>query len=452
MVEETAPVLERLASFAAQTRLADLPDDVVYHAKLTILDTLGVAIAAGRHAGGREVVSYVRASSGDRTPGAAAAIWGQGFRAAAPDAAYANGYLANSLDFDEGWHLGTIIIPAVVALAEVVPGASGADLLTAYVTGREVGDRIRVVVEMGRDTGTGPTRQGWWHPGLVGPIAAAVGCARLLGLPAAQIADAASAAACSSGGFRQAMGSMAKALHSANAARDALHVARLAQAGFTADHRILEGHVGFLSALGLPEDSFLQVLDTLGSRYDLQPPPRFKLFPVCGAGQADTGAVLAWRVSQSPERIAHIARVQVDFHGFSMFRTAARDDVEVGFSMPYIVAACLVDGAFGLAQLGDGRVHDPAIRSLMDRVVDRRATADAVAVVEFDDGSQEAIPPAGWPAWTEQAITDKFRACAAEAISAEAAGAVIDAVFSLEEQRSVDLLAELVCGPSHDVG
>lgn len=448
MADPATPFIESLAGFATETKLEDLPPDVVYHAKLTILDTFGVALAASGHSGCREVVSYVRASSSAAGDAAAATVWGARLAAPAAEAAYANGYLSNTLDFDEGWHLGTIIIPAVTALAETQPGVSGADLLTAYVIGREAGDRIRAIVEIGRDQGTGPTRRGWWHPGLVGPIAAAVGCARLLGLPASQAADAAAVACCSSGGFRQAMGTVAKALHSANAARDGLHAARLAQLGFAADHRILDGPVGFLNALGLPKDAVPQILATLGTVYELAPPPRFKLFPVCGAGQDDIGAIAAWRATQDPGRVSRISRVLVDFHRFSMFRFEARSDVEAGFSMPYAVAACLVDGGLGLAQVSGERLHDPEIRSLMARVQDRPGTPDAAVVVEFDDGSREAIAPAGWPAWTEQAIVDKFLACASGVTPGATAEAIVKTVLHLEDAESPLPLAELLAGPA----
>jgi 2-methylcitrate dehydratase PrpD len=448
MVDPATPFIESLAGFATDIKLEDLPPDVVYHAKLTILDTFGVALAAGGHSGCREVVSYVRASSGLAAGGAAATVWGAGLAAPAAEAAYANGYLSNTLDFDEGWHLGTIIIPAVTALAETQPGAAGADLLIAYVAGREAGDRIRAIVEIGRDQGTGPTRRGWWHPGLVGPIAAAVGCARLLALPASQAADAAAVACCSSGGFRQAMGTVAKALHSANAARDGLNAARLAQLGFAADHRMLDGPVGFLNALELPRDAVPQILATLGTAYELEPPPRFKLFPVCGAGQDDIGAVVAWRATQDPGRLSRICRVLVDFHRFSMFRFDARGDVEAGFSMSYAVAASLVDGAFGLAQVSGDRLHDPAIRSLMARVQDRPGTTDAAVVVEFDDGSREAIAPSGWPAWTEPEIVDKFLACASGVIPVATAEAIVKTILHLEDAESVVPLAELLGGLS----
>jgi 2-methylcitrate dehydratase PrpD len=447
MADPAAPFIESLAGFATDTKLEDLPPGVVYHAKLTMLDTFGVALAAGGHSGCQEIVSCVRASSG-AAGGAAATVWGAGLAAPAADAAYANGYLSNTLDFDEGWHLGTIIIPAVTALAETQPGVSGADLLTAYVTGREAGDRIRAIVEIGRDQGTGPTRRGWWHPGLVGPIAAAVGCARLLGLPPSQSADAAAVACCSSGGFRQAMGTVAKALHSANAARDGLHAARLAQLGFAGDHRMLDGPVGFLSALELPLDAVPQILATLGTAYELEPPPRFKLFPVCGAGQDDVGAIVAWRASQDPGRLSRISRVLVDFHRFSMFRFGAQADVEAGFSMPYAVAASLVDGGFGVGQLSAGRLHDPEIRSLMARVEDRPGTPDAAVVVEFDDGSRDVIPPAGWPAWTEQAIVDKFLACVSGVVSSAEAEVIVETVLHLEEAESPLPLAELLAGPA----
>jgi len=120
----------------------------------------------------------------------------------------------------------------------------------------------------------GPTHRGWWHVGLVGPIAAALATCRLMPLDARPTASAIGIASCSSGGLRRNMGTMAKALHSGNAARAGIEAATLAQRGFTADRAIIEAPLGFLQAVVNPEDSDLAAItERLGRPYVLEGVP-----------------------------------------------------------------------------------------------------------------------------------------------------------------------------------
>jgi 2-methylcitrate dehydratase PrpD len=109
------PLTEMLASFVADTPSEAIPSVVAEPAKTVILDTVGVALAASARAIGKIIVRHVAENAG--TP-ATATVLGAGIKASAPMAALANGTLANALDFDEGSHLSTHIVPAAFAVAE----------------------------------------------------------------------------------------------------------------------------------------------------------------------------------------------------------------------------------------------------------------------------------------------------------------------------------------------
>lgn len=437
-----APLTGELIAFAAETTLADVPEVALHHAKLTMLDTLGVALAATDHDEGRLFIDHV--ASEPTAP--QAVIWGTDVWANVTQAAYANGYLANALDLDEGWHQVTSIVPALVALAGAEGEVAGTELLHAYVVGREVGDRIRAAVEYGREQGIGPTRKGWWHPGLISPIATAVACAKLSGLDGEAMGNAAAIASCSSGGVRQHMGAASKALHAAIGARDGLQAMRLAQRGMVSDIRFLEGRVGLLNALDVPIDAFAGAVTGIGETYELELEPRFKHYPVCGAGQTDVAPLLAWRATHSAEDIAGISGIKADLHAFSMFRFGAPTGASIGFSMPYVIAASLIDGEFGLDQLSDERLHDAAIRRLMARIEHRDATPDATIVIELEGGTIERIATDEWPQSTTELIEQKFFECARGAIGDGQARALSALVMSLEQQSVADLVALLPAG------
>src|SRR4029077_9589592 len=225
-------------------------------AKNLILDTLGVALAASTRSIGKIIVRHVAQNAG---ASAAATVLGAGIKAAAPMAAFANGTLANALDFDDGSHLSTHVLPAALAVAEH-RGLSGKQVLDAFILAYEAGAGLTQAIDFKRRQNGGPTHRGWWHVGLVGPIAAAMTACRLLGLDPHRTATAIGIASCSSGGFRRNMGTMAKALHSGNAARAGIEAAMLAQRGFAPHTAVIEAPLGFLEAVVLPEDRDLAAI------------------------------------------------------------------------------------------------------------------------------------------------------------------------------------------------
>src|SRR5262250_2491847 len=106
-----APLTDILASFVADT--TDVPQDTIEPAKSVILDTIGVALAAVNRPIGKIIAAHIA----DAGPGSATVL-GTGIKTASEMAALANGTLANALDFDDGSHLATHIVPTVLALAE----------------------------------------------------------------------------------------------------------------------------------------------------------------------------------------------------------------------------------------------------------------------------------------------------------------------------------------------
>ena len=85
--------------------------------------------------GGQEATSLV---FGDRLPAASAAVL--------------NGTMCRALDFCDamapGVHVGSSVVPAALAAAELADGRSGAELFVAVAVGAEVGARFNLTEEM----------------------------------------------------------------------------------------------------------------------------------------------------------------------------------------------------------------------------------------------------------------------------------------------------------------
>jgi 2-methylcitrate dehydratase PrpD len=431
------PLTKMLASFVADTPSEAIPSVVVEPAKTVILDTVGVALAASARAIGKIIVRHVAENAG--TP-ATATVLGAGIKASAPTAALANGTLANALDFDEGSHLSTHIVPAAFAVAEH-RGLSGKQTLDAFILAYEASARLTQAIDFKRRQNGGPTHRGWWHVGLIGPIAAAMTACRLLGLDRHQTATAIGIASCSSGGFRRNMGMMAKALHSGNAARAGIEAAMLAQRGFTADTAIIEAPLGFLQAVVLPEECDLTaIIERLSRPYVLEGNLRIKRYPACNPGHPliDAALRLVNERRISPDAIKLI---EADLHTFSLLRPEPWDEESAGFSGAFLVAATLIHGAFTLAQINDAVVCDPRIKALMQRIRHVPAGEPETMVVLMRDGRRESIDVQPVSRLSERAaILEKFDRCAMPVVGQAAAEILQEHIGKLEEQPDLDRL------------
>src|SRR6266567_1489567 len=169
---------EKLASFCVTTRAEDLPAAALESARQLILDTIGVSLLASTHKIGRLISDQVAELGGHEQT---ASVFGAGDLKVAPVfAALANGTMANALDYDGGGHLPTHILPAVLAVAEE-SRLSGREALAAFIVAYEAAARLTKVIDAKRAEHQGPTYRGWWHVGLIGPVAATLAACRLKG-------------------------------------------------------------------------------------------------------------------------------------------------------------------------------------------------------------------------------------------------------------------------------
>ncbi len=131
---------ERIAAF----RFHDLPPEVVAHAKLCVLDTLGAMLVASdpRYPGSRLIMDFVRRLGGARE----STLVGQDTKTSCVNAALANGTLAYYCDI-EPYHHGAIlhaaavVVPTSLAVAEKT-GADGKRFLAAVGLGIEAACRV----------------------------------------------------------------------------------------------------------------------------------------------------------------------------------------------------------------------------------------------------------------------------------------------------------------------
>ena len=376
-----ANIASELAEFAAGLRYEDIPDRIRIRARHLVLDAVGIALASHRFdfAGpclrGIEMLGGGGASN--REAGEATVI-GHPRRLPVRDAAMANGLLVHGLDYDDT-HVPGIIhatasaFPCTFALGERL-GASGEEVLAAYVVAVEAGARIGSVPRGGFH------RQGFHPTGLVGAFGCALGAGRLLGLDPGRLTMAQGIALSTASGSMEFLedGAWTKRLHPGWAAVAGITSAYLAGEGFVAPSLPYEGRFGlFRTHLGAAADvgcDYALATHGLGETWELER-VAVKPFPACHFlhGCADAAIALARGHDLDPDDVEEVTALVPEETIATICEPAANkvrptSDYDAKFSVQFAVAASLSRRAFGLAELEDDVLRDRRILDLAKRV------------------------------------------------------------------------------------
>jgi 2-methylcitrate dehydratase PrpD len=452
-------IAETLARFAASLGFQAIPPAVAARAKHLMLDAVGIALASTTFDFAHRALSAVTGLAG---PGDTPVI-GLAQRLPFRDAALMNGILVHGLDYDDT-HTGGVIhatssvLPTVLALGWR-QRASGRDMLAAYVMGVEAAARLGAVAK-------GGFHQVGFHPtGLVGAFACALAAGRLLGLSEAQLTMAQGIALSAGAGSLEFLedGAWTKRFHPGWAAVAGITAAALAKQGFVGARRAYEGRFGLyrshLQDRFDPADLGLATAG-LGEVWEVQQ-VAVKPFPACHFTHAcaDAAIALVREDGVEPRAIERVRAlvpaevVQTVCEPVANKRRPA-NSYDAQFSIPYIVAASLTRGRFGLAELQEDALADPAILALADRVdyeVDpkssfpRHYSGEVAATLR--DGRTKARREqmnrgCGDRPLSEDDILAKFRANAARATTPARAEHVAALLLSLDELEDVRLLAD----------
>lgn len=443
-MEDAGGLTDRIADFVVSTKLVDVPAEAVDGAKLTILDTLGVGLAAADQPTVREICEHVKQLGGTQV---STILASDGSKTSAPLAALANGCSVNALDYDGFWHVPTHVLPAALAVGELV-GTNGKAVLEAYIVAAEVANRLRESIDALRDEAAGPTYRGWYHVSVYGPIAAASAAGKLLGLDARGVQAAMSIAACGSGGVRQNLGTSAKSLASGNSAALGVHGALLAQRGISGDPDIIEGRLGLLEALCLPgECDLTPIVHRLGSRYALGGPLGLKAFPSVGPTQAMIGSLRELKASD-PFDVTNVEWVEARLSAFSAGTAYPDSPLAAGFSWPYILASTLVHGTFGIEQLTTESLEDRDVRDLASQIrfIETQSGLPQQVTVGLRDGRVVTAKAEGrlGRLETRESIEWKFGDASRRYLAVEDVAALHRAVMDLESLDSIATLTKIV--------
>jgi 2-methylcitrate dehydratase PrpD len=260
-----------------------------------------------------------------------------------------------------------------------------------------------------------------------------------------------------------AVGSPEKRLHPGWAGQAGAMAATLAQGGFMGPASILEGRFGFYRTYaGMGPDP--APFETLGREWETLR-VGFKPYPCCHYNHAYLDCALELRQAHAiaPAAVAEVeclvpeGEVPIVCEP-RMAKLRPRTPYEAQFSLPYSVAAALLDGEVTLDTYAPRRLDDERLLKLASRVTHRvdpsspfpdgfpgwlRVTLDDGRVVEARQpdgrgGRRRPLP--------EASIIHKFRANAARALSAERVARLEQTARALDDLDDAGTLMALVRG------
>lgn len=381
MNEDLPAVTRAVAEHAVETDVSAAPDDVLQLARRTLIDTVGISIAA-RNEDAVRIVTQTAVESGAAT----STLLTTGARASAAAAALVNGTAAHALDYDDVTdqiygHPSVVLWPAILAAGEQAR-AGGRDMLEAYVVGFDVVTALADGFASLREH----YAKGWHSTATLGVVAAAAAVSRLLGSDVERTRCAIALAATMAGGSRQNFGTMTKPLHAGLAARDAVVSATLAANGFTADPDQLEAPLGYF-AMFADHSRLSAVPEALREPWALRRHGiNVKKFPACYNTQrlADATLRLAERESIAADEVRRITVTMEPGGGDPLIHHRPGSGLQAKFSAEYVAAAAVLDRTLGLRAFTDEAVTRPDARALVERATLTESPTPPVGAAEWE--------------------------------------------------------------------
>jgi len=446
-----------MARWAAALDYSHLSQDAVYQAKRFLLDSVGCALG-GYQQHDVKIALQVLDEVAGRGP---ATVIGTGKRVDAVSASLANALMIRCMDYNDiYWKQDpshpSDIFPAAIAGCERAK-SGGKELIVGFVLGHEFEMRLCEAAF------PGIRERGWHHATLTAFVSPFV-AGRALRLSWEQIQHAIGISAsrhCTLGAVTAGKLTMMKNTVDPMATQSGMLAALLAEKGYTGPEHVIDGKEGLVHCFG-PEWKLNILTDGLGDSWRITQ-CGMKFFPTEALTHAPISAVLdlVKKNDLHPDQVAKIqirslARAADILSDPSKYDPRTKETAD--HSLPYVIAAALVDRQVTPAQFEMAKIMDPTIRAQLKKV---EVVADpeiekvfpalqrVVVTITTSDGqsfTEQLDYPKGDPRnpLTDQEIEEKFAALADGVLSAKAQAKLKDAVWNLEKISSVSKLMALM--------
>jgi 2-methylcitrate dehydratase len=362
MGDSAAQTTVQVAERVWQTKLDQIPREVVNYSKSLALSALGGMVSGASLPNCRAVTRYVRRMGGNPE----ATVAASGFKTSVENAALANGHFAHTTEYEddsmpEGVSAYTLYPPLFV-LGEKL-GSPGRRLLEAFAAGYEVQSRLGIDCNNAR-------KRGYLNLSMAGVLGIAAGAAKLLDLDAQRTSWALSLAASQGCGLTRQTGTDAHFIEMGIAGRDGLAAALWAAEGLTGSATIFEGPKGFLDLKTAGEVTKpTDVVNNWGRPYRVMA-VGIKSYPCCYHMQRYIQGLIELKQARG-FGAGEVEKVEVEVNPMVpqfVRYPEPRNMAEARFSMPHSLAVAILDDRITLRSFSDERVKAADAREMRQRV------------------------------------------------------------------------------------
>ena len=446
-----------MARWAAALRFEDLSRDAIYQAKRFLLDSFGCALGGYRQHDVKIALEVLDEIAGHGL----ATVIGTGKHLDAPSASLANALMIRCMDYNDiYWKQDpshpSDIFPAAIACCERAR-TGGKELIVGLVLGHEFEMRLCEAAFPG-------VRERGWHHATLTAFVSPIVAGRALHLNWEQIQHAIGISAsrhCTLGAVTAGKLTMMKNTVDPLATQSGVLAALLAEKGYTGPEHVIDGKEG-LTHVFKPEWKLNLLTEGLGESWRITQ-CGMKAFPTEALTHAPISAVLDLVKSNDlhPDevnkiQIRSLARAADILSDPSKYDPHTKETAD--HSLPYVIAAALVDRQVTPVQFTMQKIMDPKIREQLYKVevvadpeIEKVFPALQRVIVHINtkDGrsfEKQLDFPKGDPRnpLTDAEIEEKFAALAEGVLTSGAQKKAKEAVWNLEHVDSVGELMALM--------
>ncbi len=364
--------IQKFVTHFLDARYDHLSPEVVETAKITILDTMGAALAGSSSEAGAGIARIAQRYGG----GGTSTLVAYGTKVAPPMAVLANGIMARCRELDGthetgGGHVGVCIVPAAFAVAEMAASpVSGKELVLAIALGVDMLCRLRM--------GAGKSRAIGWMAETMAPMSIAAMGAKLLGLGEDRMLDAIGIAYASCSGNVQPTveGAWSLWVPAGTAAAHGILAIDMAREGFQGPRNPLLGEFGLYRLYFRGDYDESELLGDLGERNEITN-TSLKPYPTCKYTHHAicTTLRLVEAHGLTPEQVQKVTvatntmgATQCGFDAAGVPKTVPASPGAAKFSIPFTIAAAIARRRVTLDEFTDASIRDPGLLALAARV------------------------------------------------------------------------------------
>jgi 2-methylcitrate dehydratase len=452
--KETAAKKETITAvmsrWASGVNFENLSQDAIYQAKRFLLDSVGCALGGYQQhdvAIALDVLHEVAASG-------PATVIGSGQKMDVVHAALANALMIRCMDYNDiYWKQDpshpSDIFPAAIACAERAK-SDGRELIVGLVLGHEFEQRLCEAAFPG-------IRERGWHHATLTAFVSPIVAARMLHLPWEQMQHAIGISAAARGSFGAVTAgklTMMKNTVDPMATESGVLAALMAEKGYTGPEHIIDGKEGIVHCFG-PEWKLNILTDGLGESWRITQ-CGMKFFPTEALTHTPISCVLdlVKKNDLKPDQIKEV-HIRTTHRGADILSDPSKYDPHTketaDHSLPYCIAAAIADRQVTPLQFTMAKIMSPEIRAQLQKV---KVVGDPeiekvfpalqrvivkITTVDGKSNEQQMDFPKGDPRnpLSDREIEEKFHALAEPIMSKAARQRLIDAIWKLEEAKSV---------------